>query len=279
MIALAGLRVSARSGAGLRPTTPRGVGRSGSLSDARLSSGTSRCAGSRRSSTSRSRRRPYAPAALPPQVAECRQPGRGHCRSGSARNRSATASTGGWPGCPGTQCFQVEFRELTIRLPRLPPAWDGLTILHLTDLHFCGTPGREFYRTRDRPLHGRGAAGYSRDHRRRGGQPAPPQMDRADPRPTEMERRRRSPFSAITISITNPVLVRRRLRRIGVRVIGNGWEQIDVRGEPLTRRSAMRRRGFGRRRRCRRCPARTVSPVPESHAGQFRLGTDGTAST
>ena len=30
----------------------------------------------------------------------------------------------------------------------------------------------------------------------------------------------------------DPALVRRRLRGLGVRVLGNGWEQIDVRGEP-----------------------------------------------
>src|SRR5438876_1585788 len=42
---------------------------------------------------------------------------------------------------PGNQVFQVEFCELTVRLPRLPPAWDGLAILHLSDLHLCGTPG------------------------------------------------------------------------------------------------------------------------------------------
>jgi predicted MPP superfamily phosphohydrolase len=28
-------------------------------------------------------------------------------------------------------------------------------------------------------------------------------------------------------------LARRRLRRVGMRVLGNGWEQIEVRGEPL----------------------------------------------
>src|SRR5207249_175782 len=46
---------------------------------------------------------------------------------------------------PGNQVFQVEFIELTLRLPELPPAWDGLTILQLSDLHLCGTPDRKFY--------------------------------------------------------------------------------------------------------------------------------------
>src|SRR5262249_14798616 len=46
---------------------------------------------------------------------------------------------------PGNQVFQVDFAERTLRLPRLPAAWDGLTVLHLSDLHLCGTPDREFY--------------------------------------------------------------------------------------------------------------------------------------
>src|SRR5437660_644687 len=50
----------------------------------------------------------------------------------------------GWP-LPHNQCFQVEFTEKTIALPQLPDAWDGLTILHLTDLHLCGTPDRAFF--------------------------------------------------------------------------------------------------------------------------------------
>src|SRR5262249_22324753 len=41
---------------------------------------------------------------------------------------------------PGNQVFQLDLVERTLRLPRLPPEWEGLTILHLTDLHLCGTP-------------------------------------------------------------------------------------------------------------------------------------------
>jgi hypothetical protein len=46
---------------------------------------------------------------------------------------------------PFNQCFQVEFTEKTLVLPQIPDAWDGLTILHLTDLHLCGTPDRPFF--------------------------------------------------------------------------------------------------------------------------------------
>jgi uncharacterized protein len=46
---------------------------------------------------------------------------------------------------PGNQIYQVELSEKTFAFPRLPAAWDGLTILHLTDLHFHGTPDRIFH--------------------------------------------------------------------------------------------------------------------------------------
>lgn len=46
---------------------------------------------------------------------------------------------------PGTQIFQIELIERTVRLPRLPHAWEGLTLLHLSDVHFHGTPDREYY--------------------------------------------------------------------------------------------------------------------------------------
>src|SRR5262249_1648995 len=41
--------------------------------------------------------------------------------------------------------FRVAFTTLTVAVPGLPAAWDGLTILHLSDLHFYGTPGSEYY--------------------------------------------------------------------------------------------------------------------------------------
>src|SRR5688500_16979852 len=46
---------------------------------------------------------------------------------------------------PGNELFCVEVAEREIALPNLPPALDGLSLLHLTDLHFNGTPGRVFF--------------------------------------------------------------------------------------------------------------------------------------
>ncbi|HVC98110.1 MAG TPA: metallophosphoesterase [Pirellulales bacterium] len=46
---------------------------------------------------------------------------------------------------PGNQLFQLEVSEKEYRLPRLPADWDGLSIVHLSDLHFHGTLDRPYY--------------------------------------------------------------------------------------------------------------------------------------
>ena len=46
---------------------------------------------------------------------------------------------------PGNECFRLDERRREVVLPRLPAALDGLSILHLTDLHFTGTPDRGYY--------------------------------------------------------------------------------------------------------------------------------------
>lgn len=52
----------------------------------------------------------------------------------------------GWKAkLPGNQAFEVELVDLELALPRLPVALDGLRILHLSDLHFCGRPGRAYF--------------------------------------------------------------------------------------------------------------------------------------
>lgn len=41
--------------------------------------------------------------------------------------------------------FRVDFTETVLVLPDLPEEWDGLTILHLSDVHYHGTPSRSFH--------------------------------------------------------------------------------------------------------------------------------------
>lgn len=49
------------------------------------------------------------------------------------------------PRLPFNCVFDVDFTDLELELPRLPPAWAGLTVVHLSDLHFLGTPSRAFF--------------------------------------------------------------------------------------------------------------------------------------
>lgn len=46
---------------------------------------------------------------------------------------------------PGNELFQLELAEKQYHLRRLPREWDGLSILHVTDLHFIGTIERRFF--------------------------------------------------------------------------------------------------------------------------------------
>ena len=57
---------------------------------------------------------------------------------GDGKGRAATR-------VPGNCAFKFDITDLTLALPNLPPAWDGLTILLVSDLHFHGTPARAYF--------------------------------------------------------------------------------------------------------------------------------------
>jgi predicted MPP superfamily phosphohydrolase len=46
---------------------------------------------------------------------------------------------------PFNDQFQLEVLERTYRMPRLPAAWDGLSVLHISDLHFTGTVTFDYF--------------------------------------------------------------------------------------------------------------------------------------
>jgi len=133
---------------------------------------------------------------------------------------------------PLNQCFQVEFTEKTLLLPQLPAAWDGLTILHLTDLHLCGTPDLAFYRyVMERCMH----AGVP-DIVALTGDVV--DSDRHHRWIVPLLGRLRWNVGAFAIlgnhdSWRDVTLIRRRLRRVGMTVLDNRWQQIDVRGQPM----------------------------------------------
>jgi predicted MPP superfamily phosphohydrolase len=46
---------------------------------------------------------------------------------------------------PGNCVFRIDFTDLTLALPEMPPEWDGLTLLVISDVHFHGTPARPYF--------------------------------------------------------------------------------------------------------------------------------------
>src|SRR5207253_2942862 len=132
---------------------------------------------------------------------------------------------------PGNQVFQVDFSVLTLRLPRLPAAWDGLSILHVSDLHLCGTPDKIFYQRvmdicRD----------WEPDLVAFTGDTVDSDTHYRWILPVLGKLRWRVAGLAVLgnhDSWHEPAMLRRRLRRCGYQVLNNCWKQIDVRGEPL----------------------------------------------
>jgi predicted MPP superfamily phosphohydrolase len=132
---------------------------------------------------------------------------------------------------PGNELFRVDFAERVLALRRLPAAWEGLTVLHLTDFHFHGTPDREFYRhvldvCRDWEPDLVALTGDFVDTFRHHRWIVP------------LLGRLRWRVAAFAVLGNHdwwyePSRVRRRLRRLGVRVLDNRWEQIEVRGQPM----------------------------------------------
>lgn len=132
---------------------------------------------------------------------------------------------------PGCEAFTVDFTEKTLRLERLPPEWDGLTILHLTDFHFCGTPEKAFYRyVLDR------CVAWGPDLVAFTGDLVDSETHYHWIVPLLGRLRWREGAFAILGNhdfYYEPPVVRRRLGKLGFQVIGNGWKQVTLRGQPL----------------------------------------------
>lgn len=133
---------------------------------------------------------------------------------------------------PGNQCFEVEFTTKTLTLPRLPAAWDGLTILHLSDLHFCGTPDRIWHRH----VIDRAMADGVPDIVALTGDVVDSSWHYRWIVPLLGRLRWNDHAFAILGNhdhYYDVAPVRRRLGKVGFRVLVNSWEQATLRGEPL----------------------------------------------
>ena len=128
--------------------------------------------------------------------------------------------------------FHVEFTTLTLAVPGLPRAWDGLNILQLGDLHFYGTPGREYFESvvrrcmADRVPDLFVLSGDIIDDRK--------YLDWIEPVLGPL----RWNVAGLAILGNHDWWqdydeVRRRLAALGMRVISNCWDVLDIRGEPL----------------------------------------------
>lgn len=132
---------------------------------------------------------------------------------------------------PGNESFQVEFSEKTLRLRGLPPALDGLSILHLTDLHLCGTPDLRFFeyvmdRCRDWEPDLVAVTGDIVDS-----------VEHHSWIPLTLGRLRWR-IAALAVmgnhdSWYEPDQVRRHFRQLGFQVLGNRWQKLEVRGQEI----------------------------------------------
>jgi predicted MPP superfamily phosphohydrolase len=132
---------------------------------------------------------------------------------------------------PGNEVFRVDFTEKTFCLPNIPPAWDGLTILHLSDIHLCGTPEREFY------FH---VMDVCRDWSPDLVAITGDIVDSAKHHRWILPVLGRLKWKIAAFAILGnhdlwfeSAKTRRRLRRLGFHVLGNDWEKIEVHGEPM----------------------------------------------
>src|SRR6185369_15845502 len=46
---------------------------------------------------------------------------------------------------PGNQVLKVEVNEKVLAVPNLPPALEGLSLVHLSDLHLSGRVDRDYF--------------------------------------------------------------------------------------------------------------------------------------
>lgn len=132
---------------------------------------------------------------------------------------------------PGNGVFRVDFTELTLGLVGLPPQWDGLTILALSDVHFHGSPSQLFFeRIVDELARGPlpdlvcllGDFLDSDRHRAW----IEPLLGRLQAREAKLAILGNHDF------LHHPDQIRKALANAGYTVLGNGWRELTIRNVP-----------------------------------------------
>jgi predicted MPP superfamily phosphohydrolase len=129
------------------------------------------------------------------------------------------------------ETLHPEIVEYSLELPNLPPAWDGLRLMHLSDLHFHGTPEREWYqwvleqgmrREPDLVVCTGDLVDGTHFHQWIGG---------------TLGRLKWREHALVVLgnhdSWYGPDSLRKDLKRLGFKDLGNRWQVIQVRGEPM----------------------------------------------
>jgi len=132
---------------------------------------------------------------------------------------------------PKNDVFQVDFSEKTLRLPKLPTAWYGISIVQLTDFHLHGTPDREFYEQIMDACHA-----WDPDIVAITGDIVDTRNHHSWIVPLFSLLRWRVAAWAVLgnhDSWYHPEEIRRLLRQSGIDVLGNCWKPVEIRGEPL----------------------------------------------
>jgi predicted MPP superfamily phosphohydrolase len=132
---------------------------------------------------------------------------------------------------PGNEIFQIEYVERELCPRRLPAAWDGLTVLHLSDLHLHGTPDQDYFAAvLDR------CAVWHPDLVAISGDIVDSAVHHAWIAPLLGRLRWRVAAFAILGNHDHRHdvdVIRGELRKLGIVVLENDWHEVEVRGERL----------------------------------------------
>ncbi|CAN5263524.1 hypothetical protein BH11PLA2_BH11PLA2_32300 [soil metagenome] len=146
---------------------------------------------------------------------------------------SALYGDGKWhrlAALPFNDIFRVEFTEYTLKLPQLPAVWDGLTILHLSDFHFHGTPSKLYFERILQEIHAGpvpNIVALTGDY-----------VDSDAHVPWIRELLGTLKWNEVGLAVLgnhdvphHPDLIADELRTAGFNVISNRWQELTIRGE------------------------------------------------